>query len=188
MDASGLFLGIDTATPYLTLALWSPAEGAVASFAERVGRDHAKRLLPELDRLLGRAGRERRELVGIAVGVGPGSYTGLRVGLASAQGLARGLGLALGGVSTLEAMAAGALREGAGAVTLDAGRGRVYVAAYRREGARLRALSEALKLERADTSARFPGLIITDDLPPDPAYLAARAANGDLPAAKALYL
>ncbi len=191
MDASstGLFLGIDTATPYLALALWSPEEGAVASFTERVGRDHAKRLLLELDALLERAGRRRLELRGLAVGVGPGSYTGLRVGLASAQGLARGLGVPLGGVVTLEAMAATALPRGArGVVTLDAGRERVYAAAYRWGGDALRALGEVRKLVRAELGTHFPGLDHYHDPPPDPGYLAAQAARRPLQATKPLYL
>lgn len=179
-----LFLGLDTATSYLALALWSPAEGTLAAFAERVGRDHAKRLLPELEALLGRAGGTRGDLKGIAVGTGPGSYTGLRVGAASAQGLARALGVPLVGVATLEAMAAGALLPGErGALTLDARRERVYAAAFSRDShadsssaeARLRSLGEVHKLERSELEARFPGLEVIHDPPPDPAYLAAQA-------------
>jgi tRNA threonylcarbamoyladenosine biosynthesis protein TsaB len=183
---SGLYLGIDTATPYLALALWSP-EGTRASFVVEVGRDHAKRLLLELDRLMTEAKLRRAALRGLAVGIGPGSYTGLRVGIASAKGLARGLGLPLGGVSTLEAMASG-LKEGERAVvTLDAGRGNVYAAAFEGKGERVRALGEVAKVARGELGERYGELPVLEGRPPDPVYIAARAASALTPV-RALYL
>ena len=117
---SAVFLGIDTATPYLALALWSPS-GTLASFSEEIGRDHAKRVLPDLETLFSRAGVAKTDLVAIGVGLGPGSYTGLRVGIATARGLARGLGVPVGGRSTLEAIAFGRLELGEkGIIALDA--------------------------------------------------------------------
>lgn len=92
-------LALDTATPYLVLGL-PHAERAI-----RLGRRHAEGLWAELECFLHQTGVKRKELEGIAVGRGPGSYTGLRVGIAAGLGLARGLGLPAVGVDTLEAVA-----------------------------------------------------------------------------------
>ena len=69
-------LGIDTASPYLALALWSVEKGPLASFCESVGRDHAKRLVPEVEALLERAGVRRDELGGVGGGAGAGLVHG----------------------------------------------------------------------------------------------------------------
>ena len=81
-------------------------------------------MLEDIDALLRQAGAHTRELEGIAVGIGPGSFTGVRIGLATARGLALALGVPVAGVSTLDALAAGAL----GALpVVDARRGEVFV-------------------------------------------------------------
>jgi len=81
-------------------------------------------VLEDIDALLRQAGAHTRELEGIAVGIGPGSFTGVRIGLATARGLALALGVPVAGVSTFAALAAGA----AGAVPIiDARRGEVFV-------------------------------------------------------------
>jgi len=81
-------------------------------------------VLEDVDALLRQAGAHTRELEGIAVGIGPGSFTGVRIGLATARGLALALGVPVAGVSTLDALAAGA----PGAVpVIDARRGEVFV-------------------------------------------------------------
>ncbi len=94
-----LVLAIDTATPYLVLGL-PHAERAL-----RLGRRHAEVLWAELEAFLQQAGVKTGDLEGIAVGRGPGSYTGLRVGVAAGLGLARGLGVPIAGVDTLAAVA-----------------------------------------------------------------------------------
>lgn len=94
-----LVLALDTATSYLTLGL-PHFERAI-----RLGRRHAEVLWGELEAFLHQAGVGLGELEGIAVGRGPGSYTGLRVGIAAGLGLARGLGVPVTGVDTLEAVA-----------------------------------------------------------------------------------
>jgi len=89
---------------------------------ERTSR--AVTVLEDIDALLRQAGAHTRELEGLAVGIGPGSFTGVRIGLATARGLALALGVPVAGVSTLEALAAGA--PGAMPV-VDAKRGEVFV-------------------------------------------------------------
>jgi tRNA threonylcarbamoyladenosine biosynthesis protein TsaB len=97
-----LILAFDTATDVATSALVSDGE----LLGERVSR--AVTLLEDVDALLRQAGARTRDLEALAVGIGPGSFTGVRVGLATARGLAFALGIPVAGVSTLDALAAGA--------------------------------------------------------------------------------
>ena len=97
-----LILAFDTATDVATSALVSDGE----VLGERASR--AVTLLEDVDALLRQAGTHTRELEALAVGIGPGSFTGVRIGLAVARGLALSLDLPGAGVSTLAALAAGA--------------------------------------------------------------------------------
>ena len=97
-----LTLAFDTATGVATSALVDDGE----VLGERASR--ASTLLEDVDALLRQGGAHPRDLDALAVGVGPGSFTGLRVGLATARGLALALDLEGAGVSTLGALAAGA--------------------------------------------------------------------------------
>ncbi|TML52947.1 MAG: tRNA (adenosine(37)-N6)-threonylcarbamoyltransferase complex dimerization subunit type 1 TsaB [Actinobacteria bacterium] len=112
-----LTLAFDTATSVATAAL--VGDGTV--LGERVSR--AVGVLEAADDLLREAAAERTDLTALAVGTGPGSFTGLRLGLAAARGLAFALDLQVAGVSTLDALAAGA--PGAMPV-IDAGRREVF--------------------------------------------------------------
>lgn len=112
-----LTLAFDTATSVATAALVRDGE----VLGERATR--AFRVLADVDDLFSASGATRAELTGVAVGTGPGSFTGLRLGLAAARGLALALELPVAGVSTLDALAAGA----PGAVpVVDAGRREVF--------------------------------------------------------------
>jgi tRNA threonylcarbamoyladenosine biosynthesis protein TsaB len=112
-----LTLAFDTATSVATAAL--VLDGEV--LGERVSR--AVRVLEDADELLREAGHEQSDLNALAVGTGPGSFTGLRLGLATARGLAFALELPVAGVSTLRALAAGS----PGALpVIDAGRREVF--------------------------------------------------------------
>jgi tRNA threonylcarbamoyladenosine biosynthesis protein TsaB len=97
-----LTLAFDTATGVATSALVDDGE----LLGERVSR--AQTLLEDVDALLRQGGAHPRDLDALAVGIGPGSFTGVRIGLAAARGLALSLGLRGAGVSTLDALAAGA--------------------------------------------------------------------------------
>jgi tRNA threonylcarbamoyladenosine biosynthesis protein TsaB len=97
-----LVLAFDTATDVATSALVQDGE----VMGERASR--AVRILKDVDSLLAEAALEREAIEGIVVGTGPGSYTGLRMGLVTARALAIALGAPVAGVSTLDALAAGA--------------------------------------------------------------------------------
>ena len=117
-----LILAFDTATDRATSALVSDGE----VLGERVSR--ASTVLEDIDALLRQAGARATDVDALAVGTGPGSFTGTRVGLAVARGLALALDVPAAGVSTLAALAAGA--PGASAV-IDAKRREVFVAGPR---------------------------------------------------------
>lgn len=113
-----LILAFDTATDVATSALVSDGE----VLGER--SSHAVTLLEDVDALLRQAGAHTRDLEALAVGIGPGSFTGVRIGLSTARGLALGLGIPVAGVSTLDALAQGA----PGALpVIDARRREVFV-------------------------------------------------------------
>jgi tRNA threonylcarbamoyladenosine biosynthesis protein TsaB len=115
-----LILAFDTATDVATSALVSDGE----VLGERVSR--AVTLLEDVDALLRQAGARTGDLEALAVGIGPGSFTGVRIGLATARGIALALGIPVAGVSTLAALAAGA----PGAVpVIDARRKEVFILA-----------------------------------------------------------
>ncbi|MFH2052882.1 MAG: tRNA (adenosine(37)-N6)-threonylcarbamoyltransferase complex dimerization subunit type 1 TsaB [bacterium] len=132
-----LNLALDTATPWGRFAL---AEGT-ALLAYRplnIHGSYADALLPVIQELLDEAGRSREEVAGLGIVRGPGSFTGVRIGVATAKGLAYALGCELVAVSTLEAMAAALLAEypeaEAAAPALDARRGEIFCGIFARAG------------------------------------------------------
>lgn len=97
-------LAIDTATSRALIATGSP-DGVIDGLSTWVvGYRHGETLLPTIGRFLGEQNLRRSRLVGIVVGTGPGAFTGLRVGLATAKGLAHGLGIPLVGIATSAAL------------------------------------------------------------------------------------
>ena len=172
------YLGLDCSTPYLALALYE--NGLLASSCETVGRDHAARLPTSLSALLKEAELTPAHLGGVGVGVGPGSYTGLRVGVAAAKGIAQGLGIPLHGESTLAAMAAGVLTEQTRVVVaLDARRGNVYAGFFSWQAGRLVQEGKLTKLERtaAQNLAQSLDVPYFEGVPPAAGYLAQRAGQ-----------
>jgi tRNA threonylcarbamoyladenosine biosynthesis protein TsaB len=97
-----MILAIDTSTAACTAALFDDAGRCIAQADEMIGRGHAERLVPMIQEMLvGRAASQ------ILVGVGPGSFTGIRVGIAAAHGLAIGWNAEISGMSSLALIAAG---------------------------------------------------------------------------------
>ena len=135
-----LFLCLDTATPTARVAVLD-GQGTVRFSAEATAERHSSHLLPLCAQALQAAGTTAAALAGIACGGGPGSFTGLRVGLAAAKGLALPTGVPLFLVSSLEALAldilsCSAAPEITAVPCIDAGKGEVHFAAYRgRSGA-----------------------------------------------------
>jgi len=125
-------LGMDTSTRAGSLA--AVDQGRVVGSVEVASPlDHSLRLVPAAEFLLSSLGWQTTDLDAVAVTVGPGSFTGLRVGIATALGLARGAGKRVVGVGTLPALARSAGAPPAGTwicACLDAGRGEVYAAAF----------------------------------------------------------
>lgn len=127
-------LALDTATEACSAALW--LDGEISERFEVCPREHTRRILPMVDSLLSEAGIELTQLDALAFGRGPGSFTGVRIGIGIAQGLALGAGLPMIGISTLAALAQGAWRRtGVERVlcAIDARMGEVYWAQYCRQ-------------------------------------------------------
>lgn len=140
-------LGIETATSLCGAAVVSG--GTVRSAHAVEGRHiHAEQLMSIIDRSLAQAGVLLRDLDAIAVSIGPGSFTGLRIGLSAAKGLALAAGKPIVPVPTLEAIARQAVRAGAAAPprqilpVLDARRDEVYCQLFEAAGASVRALDQ----------------------------------------------
>jgi tRNA threonylcarbamoyladenosine biosynthesis protein TsaB len=139
-------------------------------------RAHASDLLPSLQALLCEAGAGPREVTAVLVGTGPGSYTGLRVGVATALGIARGAGSSLRGVPSCEALLYAELAPGeVGTFLVDARSGELYVAAYRRVVDELEVLLSPRVATPSELAALLPssGPIFGDEA----AALAARLAD-----------
>jgi tRNA threonylcarbamoyladenosine biosynthesis protein TsaB len=119
-------LALDTATEACSVALLTDRD--VISATQEIGRGHAQEILAMVDRILAEGGVTLASLSAIAAGVGPGSFTGVRVGVAVVQGLAFGAGLPVVAITSLEALAAAAIGRGAQRVLacLDARMGEVY--------------------------------------------------------------
>lgn len=124
-------LAFETATEACSVALW--LDGEVRERFEVAPRRHAELALPWAEGLLADAGVARSQLDAIAVGRGPGAFTGVRLGIALAQGIALALDRPVVPVSTLAALAAPVAGERVIAA-IDARMGEVYLAAFRREG------------------------------------------------------
>jgi tRNA threonylcarbamoyladenosine biosynthesis protein TsaB len=169
-----LVAALDTATLTLSCALCEVAGGEVSLVAERTEHaparpgpqgptgGHGARLPAALTDLLAATGRTLAEVEGYAIGVGPGSFTGLRIGLATWKGLAYANRRPIAGASSLAAMAlAAAPAAGEGALLvplLDARKGEVYAGFYRAAGSTVAAVAPEAALAPAALAARVAAL------------------------------
>ena len=201
-----LILSLDTATDVATACVWR--DGLVlAESATRARSVAAQRVLADVDRLMDEAGVTPAELDLVVAGTGPGTFTGLRIGLAAARALGFALGIPVKGVSTLDVLRAG---EGVDVACVDARRGEVFAAGAGLDAQAIapEALAEALPpgtvcagdgairhrdllggLEiPADDSplhvpwARHHAALAERAGPPDPLYIRAPDADGALAA------
>jgi tRNA threonylcarbamoyl adenosine modification protein YeaZ len=127
-----LVLALDTSTPAVTAALGEVSDSGMKGIAERRTVDpraHGERLAPQVQLVLDDAGVRPRELAAIVAGVGPGPFTGLRVGLATAAAMGQALGIPTYGICSLDALGRAA-GPGRVLVATDARRREVYFATY----------------------------------------------------------
>jgi tRNA threonylcarbamoyladenosine biosynthesis protein TsaB len=144
-----IILGIDTAGPGGGVALIAEQQ-VLASVFIRQPAAFSRLLLPCIDRLLAWTGYTLTDLTGLVVNVGPGVFTGLRIGLATAQGLAMACGKPLVGCSTFEALLALVpYWEGAICPVIEARRGEVYAALYYQQGGQVQ--------------ERIPGMVVAPE-------------------------
>lgn len=188
-----IILALDTAGVDCAAALYDSATRTVlAERCERIGKGHAERLTGMISEVMDEAGLPISAIERIAVTVGPGSFTGIRTGVAAARGLALALSIPAVGVTTLEVLAAAILEEhtrGPVVVAIDAKRGEIYAQAFDADG---KPLNDAQAMDAAavrDLAAQHAATVHGSALPllagentgaePDrfPAGLAARLAS-----------
>jgi tRNA threonylcarbamoyladenosine biosynthesis protein TsaB len=125
-----MLLAIDTATQYTSLALFD-GNSLIGEHTWRSDHHHTTQLAPAVHDLMARTGIAMADLSALAVCTGPGSFTGLRIGVALAKGIAGGRGLPLVGVSSMDVLAAGQPQMNGSLVTIvEAGRGRIITGRY----------------------------------------------------------
>lgn len=160
-----LTLAIDTAANFCSACVWD-GQRVLGSEERDIGRGHAEQLVETVEKALAAAGAEFADIGRVAVAVGPGSFTGIRVGVAAARGFGLALGVPVTGVTTLEALAADALGEHAGPVTVavHGGRGQIFLQSFSADG---EPLGEPEAVEAGHAAA---------SVPPSAQYLAGNAA------------
>jgi tRNA threonylcarbamoyladenosine biosynthesis protein TsaB len=164
-----MILAINTSILQFSLALLSESGGLVAEHLMSEGKGHFGNLIPTLQFLLNSSGREIREVSCISAATGPGSFTGLRIGLSLAKGLCHALRVPIVGISTLEAMAVQAPCAGLSVVPiLYSRKGEVFAARFVWD------VDRGLKRVSEDTWVRFedlpllfrePSLFVGNDYP-----------------------
>ncbi|MDD5174240.1 MAG: tRNA (adenosine(37)-N6)-threonylcarbamoyltransferase complex dimerization subunit type 1 TsaB [Candidatus Omnitrophota bacterium] len=143
-------LAIDTSTDYLSLAILKSGRVA-AKFHKKADRKHSMLLVPMVDRLLKKAGLKIREIDCFAISVGPGSFTGLRIGVTVVKGLAYALKKKIVAVPTLDVIADNAKSfKGVICPVLDARKNKVYACLYKSDGKRIKRTSKYLLLPVED--------------------------------------
>ncbi len=147
-----MILAIDTSTAACSAALFSGTGELIGGNDEMIGRGHAERLMPIVAELL-----KGRRPQAILVGVGPGSFTGIRVGIAAAHGMAIGWGTEISGMSSLALLVAGAGRGQPVAGAIPGGHGELFVQQF---GSALQATSPLLNLPPADAAAAIDAELV----------------------------
>jgi tRNA threonylcarbamoyladenosine biosynthesis protein TsaB len=153
-------LAIDTATQYAGLALYDQS-GVRAEEAWHAGRNHTIELMPRIVRMLQTGGLEVTELAAFAVALGPGSFTGLRIGLAIAKGLALPHKLPLIGIPTLDITAYPWRDSGIKVWAIaQAGRGRILATCYDRLDGQWQPLAEPQLTNFEDLATRIEDRVL----------------------------
>jgi tRNA threonylcarbamoyladenosine biosynthesis protein TsaB len=161
-----LILAADTSGKHgsIALAQCAPAGGcSIVDIVPLAGGTFSAQLVPQIAALLSKHGFSKDQIEGFAVASGPGSFTGLRVGLAAIKGLAEVLQKPIAAVSLLEALAVRSGVEGKVFAVLDAGRNEVYAGEYDVCGNSVRLTAETLMPRAEFFAQRPPGTIVTSD-------------------------
>ncbi|ETD80830.1 tRNA (adenosine(37)-N6)-threonylcarbamoyltransferase complex dimerization subunit type 1 TsaB [Rhodobacter capsulatus] len=167
MRSEPLVLGFDTSAAHCAAALVRGGT-VLATRAEDMAKGQAERLMPLLEELLAEAGLGWHDLDALGVGTGPGNFTGVRISVAAARGLALGLGIPAVGVSVFEALAQDAPRPVA--VALDARRDEAYAQRFPATGAEAPTLTPAADLAQALAGIPVIGLALPNSAPLAPRH------------------
>lgn len=188
-----IVLAIESATGRAGVALGTP-DGVIASVQVTRGPRHAEVLVPAVAFVCDQAGIALQDVDVIAVDVGPGLFTGLRVGIATANGLAQALGKPMIGVSSLDLLAHAYKHAGSDLVSvIDARRSEVYAARYAVNGGEVKRVMDPTVLAPEDLLAEIGDAVLVGDIlnpaifdRPSADVLATVAPSYDLVAANAL--
>jgi tRNA threonylcarbamoyladenosine biosynthesis protein TsaB len=175
-----MLLAIDTATNITTLALHDGQRLLAEESWRSPAHNHAAEIAPVIQKMMGRCTVTMRDLTALAVCSGPGSYTGLRIGVALAKGIASALRLPLVGVASLDVLALGHPQATGGLVAvIQAGRGRVIAGAYQWRKGRWKARNEPLLMSWETLIATIDGpATVTGEIDHD-GMAALSAAQGE---------
>lgn len=149
-------IAIDTSTENCSVALLN--EDSITFKSEVAPQKHAEIVLEMLDTILKESSLSKDDLDGLVLGIGPGSFTGVRIAASTVQGLALGLNLKVAKITSLEALAIEALSKSSASYvvsSIDARMGEVYIAVYKVEGSALTLLSEEKVLKPEDAVAHI---------------------------------
>ena len=164
-----ILLALDTAGVDCAVAIYdSESDVVLAEVSETIGKGHAERLMTLVDAALDQAGKSLADLGRIAVTIGPGSFTGIRVGVAAARGFALALGIEAVGVTTLSVLAAAHRQSGAAGnvvAVMDAKRGEVYAQVFGPDGAALTEPAELAITEACLLPGRFEAAVTGSGAP-----------------------
>lgn len=183
-----MLLALDTSTQFAGIALYEPGRGIISEANWHAGAQHTVTLLPRVSRMMEEQGAAVADLRAIAVALGPGSFTGLRVGLAAAKGLALAIGVRLIGIPTLDVTAYPHRLQSLPVIAIvQAGRGRVCWARYgspsEESGDRRHVLSDVTGMAAA---VKGPALFVGELSPADRAELGKVLSDGNIVAPPAL--
>jgi len=183
-----IYLGIDTSGTTLAIGLWSQ-DKHYDTLELHIERDHSKRILTELELFLNKNDVQKHGLKAVGGGLGPGAYTGIRVGIASAQGLAAGLNIPLRGCSSIEAMAHRCLSpEQTAVVAMDARRDNVYYGIFKKTSDGLEQVTDLARENRLELKKKHADLAYFEGIVPDASYLAKQASQVQQHSIEAIYL
>ncbi len=176
-----LILAFETSAKAAGVALHD-GQRLLAESYQNTGLTHSQTLMTMARDLLASIGRSARDVTHLAVAAGPGSFTGVRIGVAAAKGFAWGAELPVYGVSTLEAMALGlGIWEGAVCACMDARRSQVYNALFRAEGGGLSRITEDRAIALAELKGELASLSGPIYLVGDGAKLCYDTLAGEIP-------